>query len=139
MNSSLTKNFCRKKTCFSLQTDIKCFLLISKRYFLFIYRKKGKRRFAKICFLYDLPVPGHEDQGKDGDVGRDVDDVLDCPAPGQTEGPEHDDVVTRRGRDTDQYEEEISHSKVQDQQVCGVLHLGVSVDLAVGLSQLWRN
>ena len=83
-----------------MQTDIKCFLLISKRYFLFIYRKKGKRRFAKICFLYDLPVPGHEDQGKDGDVGRDVDDVLDSPAPGQAEGPKHEDVVTGSGRDT---------------------------------------
>ena len=92
-----------------------------------------------LAFIPNLPVPRHQYQGEDGDVGRDVDDVLDCPAPGQTEGPEHDDVVTRRGRDTDQYEEEISHGKVQDQQVCGVLHLGVSVDLAVGLSQLWRN
>ena len=115
------------------------FSLNKEKIFPVHLQKKGKRRFAKICFYYDLPVPGHEDQGKDGDVGRDVDDVLNCPAPSQTEGPEHDDVVTRRGRDTDQYEEEISHGKVQDQQVCGVLHLGVSVDLAVGLSQLWRN
>ena len=47
------------------------------------------------------PVSSHEDEGVDGDVGGDVDDVLDCPAPGQTEGPEHQDVVTRCGRDTD--------------------------------------
>ena len=47
------------------------------------------------------PVCSHEYEGVDGDVGRDVNDVLDCPAPGQTEGPEHQDVVTGRGRDTD--------------------------------------
>ena len=47
-----------------------------------------------------LPVPCHEDEGVDGDVGSDVYDVLDCPAPGQAEGPEHQDVVTGRGRDT---------------------------------------
>ena len=46
------------------------------------------------------PVPGHEDEGVDGDVCSDVYDVLDCPAPGQPEGPEHQDVVTGRGRDT---------------------------------------
>ena len=108
-------------------------------------QKKGKRRFAKICFLYDLPVPGHEDQGKDGDVGRDVDDVLDCPAPGQPEGPEHEDVVTGRGRDTDlrqsklvflcplllsyQYKEKICHGQVQYKKVGRVLHLRVLVDL----------
>ena len=28
----------------------------------------------------DLPVSGHEDQGVDGDVGGDVDDVLRGPA-----------------------------------------------------------
>ena len=48
----------------------------------------------------DQPVCRHEYEGVDGDVGRDVDDVLDCPAPGQTKGPEHQDVVTGRGRDT---------------------------------------
>ena len=47
-----------------------------------------------------LPVSGHEDEGVDGDVCGDVYDVLDCPAPGQPEGPEHQDVVTGRGRDT---------------------------------------
>ena len=52
-----------------------------------------------------VPVPRHQYQGEDGDVGRDVDDVLDRPAPGQTEGPEHEDVVTGRGRDTDLREE----------------------------------
>ena len=46
------------------------------------------------------PVPCHEDEGVDGDVCGDVYDVLDCPAPGQPEGPEHQDVVTGRGRDT---------------------------------------
>ena len=46
------------------------------------------------------PVSSHEYEGKDGDVSRDVNDVLNCPAPGQTEGPEHQDVVTGRGRDT---------------------------------------
>ena len=46
------------------------------------------------------PVPGHEDEGVDGDVCGDVYDVLDCPAPSQAEGPEHQDVVTGRGRDT---------------------------------------
>ena len=82
-------------------------------------------------FIYSLPVPGHEDQGKNRDVGRDVDDVLDCPAPGQSEGPEHQDVVAGCGRHTDQYEEEVSHGQVQYQQVCGVLHLRVSVHLGV--------
>ena len=48
-----------------------------------------------------VPVPSHQYEGVDGDVGRDVDDVLDRPAPGQTEGPEHQDVVTGCGRDTD--------------------------------------
>ena len=43
------------------------------------------------------PVPGHEDEGVDGDVGGDVDDVLDGPAPGEAEGPEHEDVVTGCG------------------------------------------
>ena len=49
----------------------------------------------------DQPVSSHQYEGVDGDVGRDVDDVLDCPAPGQTEGPEHEDVVTGSGRYTD--------------------------------------
>ena len=48
-----------------------------------------------------LPVPCHEDEGVDGDVCSDVYDVLDCPAPGQAEGPEHQDVVTRCGRHAD--------------------------------------
>ena len=81
-----------------------------------------------------VPVPRHEDQGVDGDVGRDVDDVLDRPAPGQTEGPEHEDVVTGRGRDTDQDEQEVRHGQVEDQQVGRVLHLGVPVDLGPGHS-----
>ena len=56
----------------------------------------------------ESPVSSHEDEGVDGDVGGDVDDVLDCPAPGQTEGPEHQDVVTRRGRDTDLASDDIN-------------------------------
>ena len=47
-----------------------------------------------------LPVPGHEDEGVDGDVGGDVDDVLDGPAPGEAEGPVHEDVVTLRVKKT---------------------------------------
>ena len=90
---------------------------------------KRKREEAR----WIIPVSSHEYEGEDGDVGRDVDEVLDCPAPGQTEGPEHQDVVTGRGGDTDQDEEEVRHSQVQYQQVGGVLHLGVPVDL--GLSQ----
>ena len=46
------------------------------------------------------PVTSHQDEGVDGDVGRDVDDVLHCPAPGQSEGPELEDVVTGSGGDT---------------------------------------
>ena len=49
----------------------------------------------------DPPVCSHEYEGVDGDVSRDVDDILNCPTPGQTEGPEHQDVVTGRGRHTD--------------------------------------
>ena len=80
------------------------------------------------------PVSSHEYEGVDGDIGRDVDDVLDRPAPGQTEGPEHEDVVTGRGRDTDQDEQEVRHGQVEDQQVGRVLHLGVPVDLGPGHS-----
>ena len=50
--------------------------------------------------MSDPPVPSHEDEGVDGDVGGDVDDVLDGPAPGEAEGPVHD-VVTGSGGDTD--------------------------------------
>ena len=87
-----------------------------------------------LAFIPNLPVPRHQYQGEDGDVGRDVDDVLDRPAPGQTEGPEHEDVVTGRGRDTDQDEQEVRHGQVEDQQVGRVLHLGVPVDLGPGHS-----
>ena len=98
-----------------------------------------------LAFIPKLPVPRHQYQGEDGDVGRDVDDVLDRPAPGQTEGPEHEDVVTGRGRDTDlrrsklvflcplllsyQYKEKICHRQVQDKEVGRVLHLRVLLDL----------
>ena len=68
-----------------------------------VSQDKDKLRTTTDC---EPPVCCHEDQGVDGDIRRDVDDVLDCPAPGQTEGPEHEDVVTRRGRDADLSSEE---------------------------------
>ena len=76
-----------------------------------------------------LPVPCHEDEGVDGDVGGDVDDVLDGPAPGEAEGPVHEDVVTGGGGHADQEEQEVGHSQVEDQQVGRVLHLGVAAHL----------
>ena len=76
-----------------------------------------------------LPVSSHEDQGVDGDVGGDIDDVLDSPAPGQTKGPVHEDIVACCGWDTDQDEQEVRHGQVQDQQVGGVLHLGIAPHL----------
>ena len=76
-----------------------------------------------------LPVSSHEDQGVDGDVGGDIDDVLDSPADGQTKGPVHEDIVAGGGGDTHQDEQEVSHRQVQDQQVGGVLHLGIAPHL----------
>ena len=79
--------------------------------------------------MSDPPVPSHEDEGVDGDIGGDIDDVLDSAAPGETEGPVHEDVVTGGGGDADQEEQQVSHGQVQDQQVGRVLHLGVAVNL----------
>ena len=75
------------------------------------------------------PVTRHEHQGVDGDIGADIDDELGCPAPEETKGPVHEDIVTGGERDTHKDEEEISNSQVQDEQVGGVLHLGVGVHL----------
>ena len=44
-----------------------------------VSQDKDKLRTTTDC---EPPVCCHEDQGVDGDIRRDVDDVLDCPAPG---------------------------------------------------------
>ena len=75
------------------------------------------------------PVSCHEDQGVDGDVGGDIDDVLHSAAPGEAEGPVHEDVVTGGGGHTHQQEQQVSHRQVQDQEVGRVLHLRVAVNL----------
>ena len=75
------------------------------------------------------PVPGHEHQGVDGDIGGDVDDELDSPAPEESKGPVHEDIVTGSEGDTHKDEEEISNSQVEDEQVGGVLHLRVGIHL----------
>ena len=51
------------------------------------------------------------------------------PAPGEAEGPVHQDVVTGGGGHADQQEQQVSNRQVQDQQVGRVLHLGVAVNL----------
>ena len=53
------------------------------------------------------------------------------PAPGEAEGPVHEDVVTGGGGHADQEEQEVGHRQVQDQQVGRVLHLGVPVNLSI--------
>ena len=75
------------------------------------------------------PIRCHEDQGIDGDIGGDIDDVLHSATPGEAEGPVHEDVVTGGGGDTHQQEQQVSHRQVQDQQVGRVLHLRVAVNL----------
>ena len=75
------------------------------------------------------PISCHEYQGVYGHIGRDIDDVLDSSAPGQTKRPEHEDVVTGRGGDADQDEQQIRHRQVQDQQIGGVSHLRVAIHL----------
>ena len=75
------------------------------------------------------PVSCHEYQGVYGHIGSDIDDVLDSSAPGQTKRPEHEDVVTGRGGDADQDEQQIRHRQVQDQQIGGVSHLRVAIHL----------
>ena len=75
------------------------------------------------------PVPSHEHQGVDGDVGGDIDDELDSPTPEETKGPVHKDIVTGSKGDTHKDKEEVSNGQVQDQQVGGVLHLRVGIHL----------
>ena len=58
-----------------------------------------------------------------------MDDVLDCLAPEETKGPVHEDIVTGSEGDAHQDKEEVCHRQVQDQQVGGVLHLGVGINL----------
>ena len=60
------------------------------------------------------PVTRHEHQGVDGDIGADIDDELGCPAPEETKGPVHEDIVTGGERDTHKDEEEIGNSQVED-------------------------
>ena len=75
------------------------------------------------------PVPGHEDQCVDGDIGANVDDVLDSPAPEESKGPVHEYIVTGGERNAHEDEEEVSNSKVENEQVGCVLHPGVEIDL----------
>ena len=75
------------------------------------------------------PVCRHHDQGVDGDVGGDVDDVLDCATPCETKWPVHENIVTGGGGDTDQDEEEIRHRQVENQKVSRVLHLRITIHL----------
>ena len=75
------------------------------------------------------PISSHQDQGVYRHIGRDVDDVLDSSAPGETKRPEHEDVVAGSGGDTHQDEQQVRHRQVQDQHVGRVLHPGVAVHL----------
>ena len=75
------------------------------------------------------PVCRHHDQGVDGDVGGDVDDVLNSATPGQTKGPVHENIVTGGGGDTDQDEEDICHRQVENQKISRVLHLRITIHL----------
>ena len=79
--------------------------------------------------IFFSPIRCHEDQGVDGDIGGDIDDVLHSAAPGEAKWPVHQDVVTGGGGDTDQQEQEVSNCQVQDQQVGCVLHLWIAVNL----------
>ena len=51
------------------------------------------------------------------------------PAPGEAEGPVHEDVVTGGGGHADQEEQEVGHRQVQDQQVSRVPNPRVAVNL----------
>ena len=83
----------------------------------------------KTLVYNSAPVCRHEDQGVDGDVGCDIDDVLHSAAPGETKWPVHQDVVTGGGGDTDQQEQHVSHRQVQNQQVSRVPNPRVPVNL----------
>ena len=83
----------------------------------------------KTLVYNSAPVCRHEDQGVDGDVGCDIDDVLHSAATGEAKWPVHQDVVTGGGGDTDQQEQHVSHCQVQDQQVGRVPNPRVAVNL----------
>ena len=51
------------------------------------------------------------------------------PAPGEAEGPVHEDVVTGGGGHADQEEQEVGHRQVEDQQVSCVPDPGVPINL----------
>ena len=76
-----------------------------------------------------LPVNCHQDQGVDGDIGGDVDDVLDSAAPEETKWPVHENIVTGSEGDAHKYEQKVCDHQVQDQQVGCVLHLRVGIHL----------
>ena len=76
-----------------------------------------------------IPVTSHQHQSVDGDIGCDINDVLDSATPKDAEWPVHEDIVTGSKRNTDENEQEIGNSEVENQQVCCVLHLGVCIDL----------
>ena len=66
-----------------------------------------------------------EDHNKEpGDIGANVDDVLDSPAPKESKGPVHEYIVTGGERNAHEDEEEVSNSKVENEQVGCVLHPG---------------
>ena len=75
--------------------------------------------------MFFLPVCCHEEQSVAGDVGGDIDDALHSAAPGEAEGPVHEDVVGGGVGYTDLKEQQVSHPQVQDQQVGRVLYLGM--------------
>ena len=108
-------------------------------FFLRIYLFINITLILIFIFVFYAPISSHQDQGVDGDVGGDVDDVLDCSAHGETKWPVHENIVTGGGGDTDQDEEEIRHRQVQDQQVGGVPHLGVAADLIFFLIMIFNK
>ena len=74
-------------------------------------------------------VTGHENKSVDRHIGTDIDDVLNSATPETTKRPVHENIVAGGERYTDKNEEEIGDSKIEDQQVCCVLHLRVGVNL----------
>ena len=76
-----------------------------------------------------IPVCGHKDEGVDADSGRGEDQELVDLAPGLTERPGWGEIVVRCSEgDAEHDEEDVSNCQVQDQKVCGVLHVLVEAD-----------
>ena len=98
-------------------------------FFLRIYLFINITLILIFIFVFYAPISSHQDQGVDGDVGGDVDDVLDCSAHGETKWPVHENIVTGGGGDTDQDEEEICHRQVENQKISRVLHLRITIHL----------